>query len=114
MKENIYTPPIGNSIMIKNKILPIFALALLVCLLPMPYGYFTLVRFVAMIIWILMAYEYYEKQKVNMTIFFSAMAVLFQPFIKISLDRITWNVIDVVMAIFLFVLWLKRKRIYKI
>lgn len=94
--------------MIKNKILPIFALALLACLLPMPYGYFMLVRFAAMIIFGIIALNYYGQQKVNMAIFFGAMAVLFQPFIKISLDRITWNVVDVVMAIFLFVLWLKE------
>lgn len=94
--------------MIKNKILPIFALALLACLLPMPYGYFMLVRFAAMIIFGIIALNYYGQQKVNMAIFFGAMTVLFQPFIKISLDRITWNVVDVVMAIFLFVLWLKE------
>lgn len=95
--------------MIKTKILPIFALALLACLLPMPYGYFMLVRFAAMIIFGIMTLNYYGQQKVNMVIFFGAMAVLFQPFIKISLNRITWNVVDVVMAIFLFVLWLKEK-----
>ena len=92
-----------------NKILPIFALALLGCLLPMPYGYFMLVRFAAMIIFALMAYEYYKQKKEGMTIFFAAIAVLFQPLFKISLDRITWNVVDVVMAIFLFILWLKEK-----
>ncbi len=92
-----------------NKILPIFALALLGCLLPMPYGYFMLVRFAAMIIFALMAYEYYKQKKEGTAIFFGAIAVLFQPLFKISLDRITWNVVDVVMAIFLFILWFKEK-----
>ena len=90
-----------------NKILPIFALALFACLLPMPYGYFMLVRFAAMIIFALMAYGYYKQEKEGIAIFFGAMAVLFQPLFKISLDRITWNVVDVAMAIFLFILWLK-------
>ena len=92
-----------------NKILPIFALALFACLLPMPYGYFMLVRFAAMIIFALMAYGYYKQEKEGIAIFFGAMAVLFQPLFKISLDRITWNVVDVAMAIFLFILWLKEK-----
>ena len=92
-----------------NKILRIFGLALFACLLPMPYGYFMLIRFAAMIIFALMAYGYYKRKKDGIAIFFGAMAILFQPIFKISLDRFTWNVIDVVMAIFLFVLWLKEK-----
>ena len=45
----------------KNKIiLLIWALALLFCLAPMPYGYFMLVRFVSTILFCVMAYERYE------------------------------------------------------
>ena len=32
------------------------AIALLLCLFPMPFGYFTLVRFIAMVIFVSMAY----------------------------------------------------------
>lgn len=39
-----------------------------------------------------------------MAIFFSSMATLFQPVIKISLGRTLWNVVDVVMAIVLLVI----------
>lgn len=60
-----------------NKILPIFALALFACLLPMPYGYFMLVRFAAMIIFALMAYGYYKQEKEGIAIFFGAMAVFY-------------------------------------
>ena len=91
-----------------NKLFPFFAIALLVCLLPMPYGYFMLVRFAAMIIFGLMALDYYAKQKESIAIFFGSMAVLFQPFIKISLGRTMWNVVDVVMAIVLLVIWYKN------
>ena len=91
--------------------LPLFlALALLVCLLPMPYGYFMLVRFAAMVIFGLMAYDYYQKQREGLAIFFGAMAVLFQPIIKISLGRTMWNVVDVVMAIVLIVIWYREKQ----
>ncbi len=88
-----------------NKLLLILAFALLACLLPMPYGYFMLVRFAAMIIFGLMALIYYQEQKEGMAIFFGAMAILFQPIIKISLGRTMWNIVDVVMAIVLFAIW---------
>ena len=88
-----------------KKLLLIFAFALLACLLPMPYGYFMLVRFAAMIIFGLMALIYYQEQKGSMAIFFGAMAILFQPIIKISLGRTMWNIVDVVMAIILFIIW---------
>lgn len=88
-----------------NKLLLIFAFALLACLLPMPYGYFMLIRFAAMIIFGLMALIYYQEQKEGMAIFFGAVAILFQPIIKISLGRTMWNIVDVVMAIVLFAIW---------
>lgn len=93
-----------------NKLLPIFALALLACLLPMPYGYFTLVRFVAMIIFGIIALNYYGQQKEGMAIFFGSMAILFQPIIRISLGRTLWNVVDVAMAIVLLVIWYREYR----
>lgn len=92
------------------KVLFIFAFALLACLLPMPYGYFMLVRFAAMIIFGLMAFNYYGQNKEGLAIFFSTMAILFQPFIKISLGRTMWNIVDVVMAIVLLVIWYKNKQ----
>ena len=93
-----------------NKIILFFAFALLACLLPMPYGYFMLIRFVAMIIFGLMALIYYQEQKEGMAIFFGAMAILFQPIIKISLGRTMWNIVDVVMAIILLIIWYKNKQ----
>lgn len=87
-----------------------FALALFACLLPMPYGYFMLVRFVAMVIFGLMAYNYYHEQREGLAIFFGAMALLFQPIIKISLGRTMWNVVDVVMAIVLFIIWYRNSQ----
>lgn len=93
-----------------NKILPIFALALLGCLLPMPYGYFMLVRFAAMVIFGLMAYNYYHEQREGLAIFFGAMALLFQPIIKISLGRTMWNVVDMAMAVVLFIIWYRNSK----
>jgi uncharacterized membrane protein YqaE (UPF0057 family) len=35
---------------------------------------------------------------------------LFLPFIKIALGRVMWNIVDVIVAVLLIVLWVKEKR----
>ncbi len=90
-------------------IMVILAIILLLCLLPMPYGYYTLVRFFATIFFAIMAYQYYEGQNKPLMITFGALALLFQPFMKLTLGRGIWNFIDVVVAMFLFYLVLKRR-----
>ena len=45
-----------------------FAAMMLLCLAPMPYGYFQLVRFVAMVAFAVMAYQYYEQEKMPLSI----------------------------------------------
>ena len=77
---------------------------LLLCLASMPYGYYQLVRVVAMIAFAIMAYQYYEKEKISLAITFGGLCLLFQPFIKVALGRVMWNVVDVVVAIGLVVL----------
>lgn len=93
-----------------NKLRLLLAVGLLVCLLPMPYGYFVLVRFAAMIVFGIMAYKYYEERKEKLALFFGVMALLFQPIIKISLGRTMWNVVDVVLAIVLLVMCYKDRQ----
>lgn len=89
-------------------ILLIWAIALLVCLAPMPYGYFMLVRFVSTILFCLMAYEYHEIGRKELSFVFVALALLFQPFLKISLGRGIWNFVDVIVAIYLLILFFKK------
>ena len=91
----------------------ILAIALLLCLAPMPYGYYMLVRFFAMIVFGLIACRYYQEKKENLMIAFGTLAVLFQPMIKIPLERVVWNVVDIIVAIILIILFLnecKRKK----
>ena len=85
------------------------AALLLLCLAPMPYGYYQLVRFVAMVVFGVMAFQYYEKKQEALMVVFGALALLFQPFVKIALGRTLWIVVDVVVAILLIALWLKDK-----
>lgn len=87
----------------------IMAVALIACLLPMPYGYYSLVRFVAMAVFAFFAYTYYEKDKMPLVFTFGALALLFQPFFKIALGRGVWNAVDVIVAIFLIILCFKEK-----
>ena len=92
--------------------IPLFILSvlLLLCLLPMPYGYYMLVRFVSMVAFGVMAYRYYTQSKVALTVTFASLALLFQPFIKIALGRTMWNVVDVIVAILLMLLWMKERK----
>ena len=86
------------------------AVALLICLFPMPYGYYILVRFFAMIFFGCMAYGYYRDEKIPLCITACSLALLFQPFFKIVLGRTMWNVVDVIVAIARALLWYKNKK----
>ena len=79
----------------------IMAALLLLCLAPMPYGYYQLVRFVAMVVFAFIAWMYYERKQEGWAIVFGALALLFQPLVKIALGRLVWNVVDVVVAVLL-------------
>ncbi|MBQ8710393.1 MAG: hypothetical protein IJ550_07465 [Bacteroidaceae bacterium] len=68
------------------------------------------VRFVSMVAFGVMAYRYYTQSKVALTITFASLALLFQPFIKIALGRTIWNVVDVIVAILLMLLWMKERK----
>lgn len=87
----------------------VLTILLLLCLLHLPYGYYVLVRFVAMFGFAVFAYDYYEKQQKTLAVTFGALALLFQPFVKIALGRTMWNVVDVAVAILLIVLIVKDK-----
>ncbi|MBE6255202.1 MAG: hypothetical protein E7105_06785 [Prevotella sp.] len=86
------------------------ATALIVCLFPMPYGYYTLVRFVAMIIFGCMAFNFYKNEEIPLCIIAGSLAMLFQPLFKIALGRTMWNIVDVIVAIALVLLWYKNKK----
>lgn len=94
--------------MVKVKL--ILAAALLVCLLPMPYGYYTLVRFGAMVVFAYLAWNNYKRNRESLMVTCGALALLFQPFMKIALGRVMWNVVDVIVAFALIGYWWKIER----
>lgn len=65
----------------------------------MPYGFYVLVRFAAMAVFAYLSYEYFKAKKDGLGFLFAALAVLFQPFFKIYLGRVIWNIVDVIIAI---------------
>lgn len=93
----------------KNYYNILLAIALLICLLPMPYGYYILIRYISAIVFGVMAYDYYCQKQKKMFIITLSLTLLFQPFKMIPLGRDVWNVVDVIVAIFLIYLFLKKK-----
>ncbi len=111
----------------------VLSVLLLLCLAPMPYGYYQLVRFIAMTVFGVIAWLHYATRhssrlyvtevqegyikddsttihsKVSMAIVFGALALLFQPFFKIALGRILWNIVDVIVAGMLIIMWIKLR-----
>jgi len=111
----------------------VLSVLLLLCLAPMPYGYYQLIRFIAMTVFGVIAWLHYATRhssrlyvtevqegyikddsttihsKVSMAIVFGALALLFQPFFKIALGRILWNIVDVIVAGMLIIMWIKLR-----
>jgi hypothetical protein len=75
------------------------AVILFLCLAKMPYGYFQFVRFSAFACFSYFAFLALSESKQGLTALFIGLAVLFQPFFKISLGRELWNIVDVVVGI---------------
>lgn len=91
-----------------SKISLALAALLLICLFPMPYGCYTIVRFIAMVVFACMAYSYYRSSDITLAVVFGALALLFQPFVKIVLGRGVWHIVDIIVAVGLLVLWKKK------
>lgn len=87
----------------------LLVILLLLCLAPMPYGYYILIRYVSMVVFGFMAYRYVKENKVVLAVTFGALALLFQPFFKFALGRTMWNIVDVLVAILLIVLWIRGR-----
>lgn len=70
---------------VENIVKAILSILFFICLLNMPYGYFQLVRFVALIGFVILAYKSNEQGRKTETIIYVCLGLLFQPFIKIAL-----------------------------
>lgn len=92
-----------------NKIQLAGAAALLLCILPMPYGFYTIIRVVITVLSCYLAYQYYSFNKGSLALTFGIIALLFQPFVKLTLGRELWLIVDIVVAALLLILSFKDK-----
>ena len=76
----------------------------------MPYGYYEFVRLAAMVSFAYLAYSANEQSKKNEVFIYIALALLFQPFVKIALGRTIWNIVDVVVGLGLLISLLAIKK----
>ncbi|WP_314312558.1 DUF6804 family protein [Hoylesella saccharolytica] len=79
----------------------LLAVLLFICLLKMPYGYYMFIRFIGMVFFAIFAYQYSKREQQILAVVFGSLSLLFQPFIKIALGRTIWNIVDLLVAIFL-------------
>lgn len=76
----------------------------------MPYGYYQIVRFAALVGFAILAYLANEQNRKIETVIYASLAILFQPLIKIALGRELWNVVDVIVGIGLIAsIFIKQK-----
>ncbi len=81
---------------------------LILAIFPLPYGYFMLLRLVVTVAAAYVAYENFSKNTQNWGVVFVFIALLFNPFYTIHLDKTLWTAIDLVVAV-LFFINLKKK-----
>ncbi|ANM17172.1 hypothetical protein AMK06_CH02276 [Rhizobium sp. N541] len=91
----------------KNNLLLVPAGALLLALLPLPYGYYILLRLVVASFSLYLSYRY-SGNAAKMTgwaLAFLLVAVLWNPVVPIFLDRGSWFVLDLVAAVMFWYAW---------
>ena len=89
-------------------------IGLLLAVLPLPYGYFTLLRFIVTAAAIYYGYYLYSVSKQTDFLFWALVfvAVLFNPIVPIYLGlKLVWAFFDIVVAIFFIVVISKLKRL---
>ncbi|MBK9983866.1 MAG: hypothetical protein IPP15_16105 [Saprospiraceae bacterium] len=77
----------------------ILSLLFFLCLLHLPYGFYEIVRFTALLGFSILAYQASIKENKTEMIIYICLAILFQPLLKISLGRQLWNIVDVIVGI---------------
>ena len=87
----------------------VVSIILLLCLFDMPYGYYQFTRFTAMAVFSYLAYSSNEHNKKKEVFIYIVLALLFQPFIKIALGRIIWNIVDLIVGIGLIISLFQKK-----
>lgn len=92
---------------------PLLVIAIIMLLLGMlsgwPYGYYTLLRLVVFVTSCLITIAAYKMQKNGWAIGIGFIAILFNPFMLVHLDKAIWRVVDFIVAV-IFLNFLLRMR----
>lgn len=100
-----------NSFSFLEKATLVLVVSLLLCLFPLPYGFYTVIRLTVSIIAGCWAYRFYKNNKTHLAIIAAGIVILFQPIIKVVLDRTTWNILDLLLAICFAILVLCKNKV---
>lgn len=90
--------------MIPKPILYLMAAMLLVGSMPMPYGYYTILRLATCIVFGVLAYDFATRGNEVLPWLLGFVVVLFNPIIKIHFTKQAWAVLDIAVAVSLIVL----------
>jgi len=74
---------------------------LFVGVLPLPYGYYMLLRFIAFFVFAWAAFITYEKNEEILPWVFGILAIVFNPIIKIHFPKEVWMIVDFCSGVFL-------------
>ena len=99
-KQNLFTLDKSSLLLV---------VALLLCLLSLPYGFYIIICLATAIIVGCWAYKFFSIGQTTYAIIACSIVLLFQPFFKITLDRFTWNVVDILISFLITFLVLKKK-----
>ena len=100
MEKNIsIKPPVIASIVL-----------LVLAVLPLPYGYYTLLRLVVCFTAVFLAWFSYKQQRIRWAWIMVFVAVVFNPVIAVHFGKELWIVIDLITAI-VFGIYLKKHKV---
>lgn len=86
------------------------AILFFVCIIDMPYGFYQIVRYLGLIGFIILAYLALKQNRQTEMIVYFGLAILFQPFFKLTLGRLIWNIVDILVGIGLILSMFKKSR----
>lgn len=71
---------------------------LLLAIFPWPYGYYVFLRWVVFLASGFLVYLAHNLGKIGWVVLFALIAILFNPLVRVSLDREVWFLIDLLVA----------------
>lgn len=87
----------------KNTASKISTIMLLIAILPLPYGYYTLLRWIVCFSAIFSAWVANELGKRPWLFLMAIIALLFNPIVPVFLNKGAWVIIDFIVAILFFI-----------